>query len=462
MKELLPISADDSSLFRNLILETSGLQFEEDRKQSLHLALGRRLEQRGYGSYREYYNLLKFHPEGPIEMKELLDLLTVGETAFFRNKAQFHVLMRFVLPELIRRKSELGEKRLRAWSAGCSRGNEPYSIAIALLEVLPSYKDWNLSILGTDIHRDGLACAKQGVYCERDISFLPKAYLEKYFKVQGTTYLLHPEVRGLVQFEYHNLVKDSCRQATMQDLDLVFCRNVTIYFDARTTRRVIDKIHDCLSPGGYLFLGHTETLWRLNDQFENVEFPQAFVYRKKPDQDDSRRHGDPLQAGKEAEACSYPTTPPVAERESKQGTFSTSGEGIPALLTHATTLANQARYKEAADVLEKIIKADNLSVDAYYLLGTLCSRSGDLREAEAHFRRAIYVNPESVLAYYQLGSLYLSQRRFEQAAREFNNAVRLSERRRGEQQETLEGAVTMDCLLAACRNHLAAISKRGG
>ena len=281
MKEILPLSSDNFGLFRDLLLETSGLQFEEDRNQSLHLALWERLQQRGYDSYREYYHLLRFHPEGRLEMRELLDLITIGETYFFRNKAQFHVLMKFVLPELIQRKSELGEKSLRVWSAGCSRGDEPYSIAMAIMEVLPSYKDWSISILGTDVNRNGLACANQGIYCEKDIGHLPKEYLEKYFKAEGAAYHLHSDVKELVQFEYHNLVKDPFAQEKMLDQDLIFCRNVTIYFNGQMTRRVIDRIHDCLVPGGYLFLGHTETLWRINDKFENVEFPQAFVYRKK-------------------------------------------------------------------------------------------------------------------------------------------------------------------------------------
>ena len=107
MKNILPLSPDDFSLFQELLIETSGLQFEESRNQSLHLALWQRLQHRGYDSYREYYNLLKFHPEGRLEIRELLDLITIGETYFFRNKAQFNVLMRFVLPEIIQRKSGL-------------------------------------------------------------------------------------------------------------------------------------------------------------------------------------------------------------------------------------------------------------------------------------------------------------------------------------------------------------------
>ncbi len=291
MKNILPLSADDFRLFQKLLIETSGLRFEEGRSQSLHLALWQRLQHRGYDSYQEYYNLLKFHPEGRLEIRELLDLITIGETYFFRNKAQFNVLMRFVLPEIIQRKVDSGDKCIRVWSAGCSRGDEAYSIAMAIMEVIPSRKEWRISILGTDINRNGLACSEEAIYGEKDIGHLEKEYLEKYFKIQGSTYILNANVRELAQFEYHNLAKDPCIHEKMQNVDIIFCRNVIIYFDSQTTQRVIENFYNCLAQDGYLFLGHTETLWQITNKFERVEFPQTFIYRKRlsPVQEDAMK-----------------------------------------------------------------------------------------------------------------------------------------------------------------------------
>ena len=291
MKNILPLSADDFGLFQELLIETSGLFFEESRNQSLHLALWQRLQHRGYHSYREYYNLLKFHPEGRPEIRELLDLITIGETYFFRNKAQFDVLMRFVLPEIMQRKVDSRDKCIRVWSAGCSGGDETYSIAMAMMEVVPSYQEWRISILGTDINRNGLACAKEATYGEKHIAHLPKEYLGKYFKVAGSTYRLNPKVQELTQFEYHNLAKDPFIQERMQDIDILFCRNVIIYFDGQTTQRVIANFHNCLAQDGYLFLGHSETLWQITDKFERVEFPQTFIYKKtlSPTQEDAMK-----------------------------------------------------------------------------------------------------------------------------------------------------------------------------
>jgi chemotaxis protein methyltransferase CheR len=291
MKNILPLSSDDFSLFQELLIETSGLFFEESRSQSLHLALWQRLQHRGHDSYREYYNLLKFHPEGRLEIRELLDLITIGETYFFRNKAQFDVLMNFVLPEIMQRKMDSGEKWLRVWSAGCSGGDETYSIAMALMEVVPSYQNWHISILGTDINRNVLACAKEATYGEKHIGHLPKEYVTKYFKVRGTTYILNTNVRELARFEYHNLAKDPFIHERMQNIDIIFCRNVMIYFDSQTSLRLIENFYNCLARDGYLFLGHSETLWQITDKFERVEFPQTFIYKKRlyPVQEDTMK-----------------------------------------------------------------------------------------------------------------------------------------------------------------------------
>jgi len=518
MKNILPLSPDDFDLFQKLLIETSGLRFDDGRNQSLHQALWQRLQHRGYDSYREYYNLLKFHPEGRLEIRELFDLVTIGETYFFRNKAQFDVLMRFVLSEIIQRKVDSGDKCIRAWSAGCSRGDEAYSIAIAMMEVLPSLEEWKISILGTDINRKSLSCSEEASYGEKDIGHLPREYLEKYFKTEGSTYHLRDDVKELVQFEYHNLARDPFIHEKMQNVDVLFCRNVIIYFDSQTTDRVIENFYNCLAQEGYLFLGHTETLWQITNRFERVEFPQTFIYKRRlgPTQEDAmkpfiavpeinieeltlsavpnrafeaevkveglrsalssrpepfgsgsgRNHGltgdfkpfvqgevSTLRVEKPSEATFLSSPDPTAGQD---GSHRTAG------LAKATILANEAKYKEAADILGKIVQADNLSVEAYYLLGVLSYKTGDFKEAEAQFRKVIYVEPDSILAYFNLGNMYLYQRKPGQAAREFKNAIRLLEKRPNDEQVRFCEDFTVDFLLRACRNTLAQISRRAG
>jgi len=548
MKNILPLSADDFCLFQELLKETSGLFFEESRNQSLQLALWQRLQHRGYDSYREYYNLLKFHPEGRLEIRELLDLITIGETYFFRNKAQFDVLMKFVLPEIMRRKVDSEDKWIHVWSAGCSGGDETYSIAMAMKEVVPSYEAWRISVLGTDINRNALVCAKEAVYGEKHIGHLPNEYLGRYFKIRGSTYILNTNVRELARFEYHNLAKDPFLHEGMQDLDIIFCRNVIIYFDAQTTQRVIENFYHSLAQNGYLFLGHTETLWQITDKFERVEFPQTFIYKKRltPVQQDAmkpfiavpeiaiegmflstapisaletegknRPSGSTLSdsppsgwgvdgrtfiketdveksffqqgLGAGLQETSHPLddfeNPPDAgekvgsaykeatlclEEMKDQTALSSPNHMIEqgknhlrTYLARAALLANEAKYKEAADILGKVIEVDNLSVEAYYLLGVLSYKRSNLDEAETQFRKVIYVDPDSVLAYFNLGNMYLYQRKFREAAREFKNAIRLLEKRPKNEQVRFCEDFTVEFLLRACRNSLVEISKRG-
>lgn len=510
MKNILPLSEDDFGLFQELLVEERGLHFDKDRRQPLHLALWERLQNRECDSYKEYYNLLKFHPDGHLELRELVDLITIGETFFFRNMPQFEALMRFVLPETVQRKMYLPDKSIRVWSAGCSRGDEVYSIAIAIMEALPSHENWDISILGTDINRNVLVCAKEAIYGERDIGPLPREYLHKYFKIQGSNYILNDRVRELARFEYHNLAKDPFTQEGMQDLDIIFCRNVTIYFNFRITKRVIDKFYNCLIPDGYLFLGHAETLWQITKKFEAVEFPQTFVYKKvlipgdgevgKPFMgvpDFNLEGFTPIKEGafqeavfpKKAESKPEEKTEPIDELEKplaareiellyKEATILFNekkyNEALPlfdmiiaqdnnhihAYLTKATILANQASYKEAADILAKIIEVDNLNVEAYYLLGVLSYRTGDLKEAETQFRKVNYVDPEIVLAYFNLGNIYLYQRKCSRALREFSNAIRLLEKRPQDEGVRFSEDFTVEFLLRACKNNLTEITKK--
>jgi chemotaxis protein methyltransferase CheR len=338
---------------------------------------------------------------------------------------------------------------------------------------------WTLSILGTDINRNGLTFAKEAIYNEKSIAYLPKEYLSKYFRVQGSNYALSPRVREMVKFEQHNLARDPYLYEEMKDVDILFCRNVTIYFDAETTRRVIDRFYNCLAPDGYLFLGHTETLWQVTNRFERVEYPQTFIYtrRRSPVLDETLK---PFIAVPEVTLKDL-TSPPREEREKqaskKRPVSHKSPAGSPrpssktggprngtvlrTSLTQAALLANEARYGEAVEILGKVVEADNLSVEAYYLLGTLCYKSNDLQGAETHFRKVIYVDPDSALAYFNLGNLYLYQGKHREASREFRNAARLLEKRPKEEPVRFCSDFTAEFLLRACRNNLLEISKRG-
>ncbi|MBU0709703.1 MAG: tetratricopeptide repeat protein [Candidatus Omnitrophica bacterium] len=494
MINVLPLSENEFSLFQRFLSEESGLYFDKDRNLSLCLALWERLQRRGYESYQEYYNLLKFHPEGKLEIRELLDLVTIGETYFFRNSPQLEVLMQHVLPEIIEKKTNSGDKSIWVWSAGCSRGAEPYSIAIAIIEALPNYEDWNISILGTDINRNALLEAREAIYSKRDVSHLSQYYIDKYFNARGTKYILDDIVKKLVRFNDHNLSRGQFSQDGMQNLDIIFCRNVTIYFDLQTTKRVIANFYNCLRQGGYLFLGHAETLWQINDKFETVEFPQTFIYKKvlysveeeaiKPFMGVpeinfadfapiKNEKIEPLEVTAEPPAVKVEIEPLykeatklLNEKRYEQAlslfdkVIAEDKNHIRAYFAKATILANQAKYKEAIDTLGKIIEVDNLYIEAYYLLGVLMNKIGDFKEAERQFRKVIYSGPEIALTYFNLGNMYLYQKKFSKASREFNTTIRLLEKRSRDEEIRFCEDITVDFLLRACRNHLEEIGKK--
>ena len=480
MKNFLPLSKNEFELFQKLLIEESGLYFDKERSQSLRLALWERLQKRKCDSYQEYYNLLKFHPQGRLEIRELLDLITVGETYFFRNRPQFEALMRSVLPEIIQTKMYSPDKSIRIWSAGCSKGDEPYSIAIATMEVLPSYKNWNISILGTDINRKALIYSKEAIYKKKDVLHLPREYLDKYFDKKGTGFVLRDKVKELVRFESHNLAKPPFTLEGMQEMDIIFCRNVTIYFDFQTTKRVIDNFYDCLAMNGYLFPGHAETLWQVTNKFETVEFPQAFIYKKAshPVQEEAMKpfmsvpeikleEMQPLRTQiEEIEPLYEEATRLFNEKKYPEAIslfdkiIAQDKNHIRAYFAKATILANQAKYQESARTLARITEVDNLYIEAYYLLGVLSYKMGDFKAAETQFRKVIYIEPEIVLPYFNLGNIYLYQRKFGRALREFKNAIKLLENRPKDEQVGFCKDFTVESLLRACENSMEEIGKK--
>lgn len=503
------LSNEEFELFQKFLIEESGLYFDKDRSQSLDAVLAGRLRDKKYGSYQEYYNFLKFHPEGRREVHELLDLITIGETCFFRNRPNFEALMTSILPEIINKKMYSADKSIRVWSAGCSKGDEAYSIAIAIMEALPVYKNWNISILGTDINRDVLDAAREGIYGKRDIEQMPQEYFEKYFSKAGTKFVLNDDVKNLVKFEYHNLAKDPFLFEGVQNLDIIFCRNVTIYFDLDTTRRVMDNFYNCLLPDGYLFIGHSETLWQITDKFRAVEFPQTFIYKKGlyPIKGEAVKPfiGVP---DIDLEEFSIMANTATAATDSA-GRTEVPGEGVPlirkiekkdelrerldsfykeairlsaakqykqavallnriisqdknhtkAYFAKAAILANQENYQEAIKQLLEIIETDNLYIEAYYLLGVLAYKTGDVKMAEAQFRKIIYIDPSVAMAYFNLGNIYLYQDETKKAAKEFNNAVKLLEVRPLDEQVRFGEDFAVDFLLRACRINLEKIDK---
>jgi len=269
------LTNEEFRLFRNLIYEESGIYLKETRKDFLEHRLARRLEATGISSPYWYYKLVKEQKKS--ELLILLDILTVNETSFFRNGPQIDLFKNSLLPSIVKNKAQGPQKRLRIWSAGCSTGEEPYTIAMVIREALPELQQWDVKIFASDLSMTVLKAASAGEYnAEKVHATVDDHYLHRYFDKTGDRYTVKNDVRKMVVFDYHNLKNEN----GLAGLDAVFCRNVMIYFDADAQARLVQKFYDSLNPGGYLLLGHAESLHGLGTRFEFVYDNKGAAYKK--------------------------------------------------------------------------------------------------------------------------------------------------------------------------------------
>ncbi|HTW57887.1 MAG TPA: protein-glutamate O-methyltransferase CheR [Terriglobales bacterium] len=265
---------------RDLIYQVAGI-FHPDNKLRLLLdRCGRRMKELKTQSLREYFECLTIRPIRQAELIALLNEITIGETCFFRNQPQLDALRHIVLPKILEAKSKLPLRRLRIWSAGCSTGEEPYTLSMMMLEEAHGrLKDWTVEILATDLNERSLAHAKNAVYGTYSTRNLTPHFKQKYFTPVADQLQVQPAVRTCINFSRLNL-SDDARMTFMKSLDVVFCCNVLIYFDLASKKRVIQHFYNNLLPHGHLFLGHSESLYGVSDEFRLVHLPGATAYVK--------------------------------------------------------------------------------------------------------------------------------------------------------------------------------------
>jgi len=269
------LTDEEFRLFRNLIYEESGIYLKEQRKDFLEHRLVKRMQATGIASPYWYFKLIT--EQKKTELLIFLDILTVNETSFFRNGPQIELFKSGLLPEIVRRKAQEGRKQMRIWSAGCSTGEEPYTIAMILHETIPDLKQWDCKIIASDLSMTVLAAAKKGEYAADKVhATVEDRYLDRYFETRGDRLCVRDEVKKLVAFDYHNLKNDN----GLSGLDAIFCRNVMIYFDTDAQKRLIDKFHASLNPGGFLLIGHAESLQGWGTPFEFLYNNKGTAYKK--------------------------------------------------------------------------------------------------------------------------------------------------------------------------------------
>ena len=266
---------------RDLVYKTSGIYKADEKLYLLADGCGRRMKQLAARTLREYWDRLNAAAFRDAELRELLNEITIGETCLFRSQAQLDALRKVILPEIVAEKPKQITKRLRIWSAGCSTGEEPYTLAMTMLEESERLlKGWTVEIIATDLNDRSIETAKAGIYGDYALRNTSDLYRQKYFSIVDEKKLqVRPEVKQLITFSRLNLQDDS-KMLFLKGIDLIFCCNVLIYFDAASKTKVVNNFFSNLNFGGYFFLGTSESLMKLNAEFHLIHFPGTIAYWK--------------------------------------------------------------------------------------------------------------------------------------------------------------------------------------
>ncbi|WP_052402089.1 CheR family methyltransferase [Muricoccus aerilatus] len=441
---------------KRLVIARTGHAYYEDKDGALWERLRRRIRATGTGDSAGYLALLEAD-EG--EWAVLESEVTIGETFFFRDAAQFEALREVILPGLIRRRA--AERRLRIWSAGCSTGAEAYSVSILLRRLLgPAYPQWAIGILGTDISEAALEAARAARFSPWALRGMPAVERERDFLAmeEGRAFQLRREHRSGVRFEYGNLLSllDGTMPLGMSDYDLILCRNVLIYFDRAAVPSIVRALGERMAPHGWMLLGHSEPDPSFGSFLQPVSLPGTTAWRPLP-----------LLLGKLPEPPPSPAAPAAAEtaplqqapeEESKMPTEPDSPPegGTPRLAAdRARAEADAGALEAARATLRAGLRDHPMNAALHHLDGLVARGMGEDTAAEAALRRAVYLDSGFVAAHYHLGLLLLDRGAVEAGRRSIANAARLARALPGETILEEGDGMTAETLLGLAGQHLA-------
>jgi chemotaxis protein methyltransferase CheR len=448
--------AADSHLARasERIAEKIGLHFPPERWTDLRRGLQQAAPEFGLLDASACSEWLANTTLSKAQWQLLATHLTVGETYFFRDKSTYETLATKVLPPLIHARRN-GERRLRIWSAACCTGEEPYSLAILLSQVLPDFAQWNVTILGTDINERFLQKAAAGVYGEWSFRDAPPDLKPRYFRrLPNGRYAIIPEIKRRVTFAHLNLVEDVFPSLATDTnaMDLILCRNVLMYFSQPQMRKVIGNLRRALLDGGWLAVSPSEVSQAMFPGFQTENFPGVILYRKNEarTREDAGKKSSPFGSIDTHRLPAVPWTPPTlspppppppvhqalrtAEQFYSEGRFTEAVEillSAKAITTAeeysllARALANQGQLSVALEWCDRWLAADKLVASAHYLRAMILQELGSVEHAGQALQRALYLEPKLILAHFALGNLARTAGRAIDAERHFANALTL-------------------------------------
>lgn len=496
--------------FRRAVGARLGLRFEDDKLELLAEVAAERVEATGARSLDAYVSRLSGEA-GREEIRPLAARLTVGETYFFRNANDMEAFSGLVLPERVRRRG--ADRRLRILSAGCASGEEPYTLAM-LVRSAPQLAGWDVRVLGIDVNPAAIARAREGRYSPWSLRQTTPALRARFFRTEGRESRVVDEVRALVSFEERNLVEEDPELWAPGSFDVVFCRNVVMYFAPEVFRRVVARIAGALLPGGYLFLGHAETLRGVSTEFHLRQSHGTFYYQSRGEEEaeaaaasgapererpaatpppDARtawvqaiQDASERVAKVSAAAHAAATQPSVREEALPRsaagsrddgarvalalellrrerfadalaalgGRAPAGGEDVDALLLRAVLLTSSGDLEGAEGVCARILERDELNAEAHYLRALCREHAGDPAAAADHDRYALYLDPTFAMPRLHLGLLAKRGGDLEAARRELSRALVLLAGEEGSRILMLGGGFTRDALLDVCRAEL--------
>lgn len=414
-----------------------GLSFPPEREAELLRGLQGAARNAGFDSAARYSEWLLSHAPLPATLHQLAAHLTVGETYFYREEQALRALSQHILPRLIAARRG-NAQHLRLWSAACSTGEEAYSLAIMLRELLPDWDDWRLTLLATDINPYSLEKAAAGVFGEWSFRTLPPDLRARYFTpTQDRRFAISETIKRRVTFAQANLAADTAPEfpSEASAMDVVLCRNLLIYFTAEQGKKLVARLHSALAPGGCLAVSPSEFSQYLFSRFDTLDFPGTMLYRRPVGNE--RPAGKP-RIRKPASGVVLPATPP-APTQAVQPAVAPPARRVVATLetpapltredyaTRARSLANLGRLSDALGPCEEWIKADKVDPAAHYLHATVLMELGDRDGARRSLRRCIYLQPDFALAHFALGNLARGGGQHDESQRHYRNAQRLLE-----------------------------------
>lgn len=454
------LTAEEFQLFRDWIHQHSGIYLEEIKIDSLRISLVTRATGFGFTDYGDYFRLLS---NDDTEFKELMNLVTINETSFFRFPGQFDALRDRVIPEILDGSPSPGPRAFRVWSAGCSTGEEPYTIAMTLLDSTLEPLGHTCEVIGTDVSTQALERARKAVYPARAVTNLQQQVVQRWFEPVQDGHRPVQRVRDKCQFHYHNLIKEPYPLALLSNWDVIFCRNVTIYFRLESIRRVVDRFYESLNPGGYLFIGHSETLTSVSDRFEVVEVDGVFLYRK-PRAKRSLSFDEVVASRMRRTAPAEQETRSTTLGARRRAAFERTPEPVPEavrasdLVLQAHAMLEQARAADALEYARSALAIEPDNVDAHlvaafahadlgqlddaaaqantvlatypltagarYVLGVIYQQQGNMDAALSEFKRTVYIDRDFVLAHFAIANIHRLRGELNDACRDYENTLR--------------------------------------